>query len=208
MTITKEQRAMLDATLPESAVTQRTQAGQSLSYVQGWWVIGELNRIFPAGWSYDVETVEAVRVEEQNPKRPGETRWRVSYRARCVLRVGEVTMADVGHGHGIDRDCGAAIESAEKEAATDALKRAAKSLGWRLGLALYDKDREHVGAEVPPAPTVDAALDARVMRDWDAMPAEELRAAWPSLSADTRSQINAAKAARKAARAAEKAGVQ
>lgn len=197
MTITKEQRAMLDATLPESAVTQRTQAGQSLSYVQGWWVIGELNRIFPGGWSYDVETVEAVRVEEQNPKRPGETRWRVSYRARCVLRVGDVTMADVGHGHGIDRDCGAAIESAEKEAATDALKRAAKSLGWRLGLALYDKDREHVGADAPPTPTVDAETDARVMREWQTMSREDLRAAWPMLSADTKAQINAAKAARK-----------
>lgn len=206
MTITKEQRAMLDATLPESAVTQRTQAGQSLSYVQGWWVIGELNRIFPAGWSYDVETVEAVRVEEQNPKRPGETRWRVSYRARCVLRVGDVTMADVGHGHGIDRDCGAAIESAEKEAATDALKRAAKSLGWRLGLALYDKEREHVGADAPPAPVVDAETDARVMREWQSMSREDLRAAWPMLSADTKAQINAAKAAR-AAKAAEKAGV-
>lgn len=194
MTITEEQRKALGESLPSSAVTERTQSGQALSYVQGWWVIGEMNRIFgPGGWSYEVETHEAVRASEADPKRGGE-RWRVSYRARCILRVGDCVIADVGHGHGIDRDCGQAIESAEKEAATDALKRCAKSLGWRLGLALYDKAREHVADETTQAAT-QTASDAdvqRLIRDWDAMPEAERRAAWAALDADSKARVRAA----------------
>jgi len=191
-------RAALLEALPASAVSERTASGQTLSYVEGWWVIGELNRILgPTGWSYEVETTEAVRTEEPNPKRPGETRWRVSYRARCVLRVGDCVIADVGHGHGIDRDCGAAIESAEKEAATDALKRSAKSLGWRLGLALYDKTQEHVADEggQPEPVRAGASDEARALRDWDAMSEADKRAMWPSLSAETKAKIRAAREA-------------
>ena len=195
--IDERQRAALLEALPASAVSERTASGQTLSYVEGWWVIGQLNEIFgPCGWSYEVETHEAVRLEEPNPKRPGETRWRVSYRARCVLRVGECVIADVGHGHGIDRDCGAAIESAEKEAATDALKRSAKSLGWRLGLALYDRQREHVVDDTAQPEPVRAAVDeTRVLREWRGMSEADLRALWPSLSRETRATIRAAREA-------------
>lgn len=200
--ITKEQAAKLEEPIPASEIATRSAAGQSLSYVQGWWVIGELNRIFgPGGWSYEVETHEAVRTSEPDPKRGGE-RWRVSYRARCVLRVGDCVIADVGHGHGIDKDCGAAIESAEKEAATDALKRSAKSLGWRLGLALYDKDRQHVSHEpeepAAPEPASESEI-ARIVRDWDAMPESERRAAWAGLDAAAKARVKAARAAKGAA---------
>jgi recombination DNA repair RAD52 pathway protein len=196
MTITDEQRRMLDEDLPASAVAQRTQAGVTLSYVQGWWVIGEMNRIFPGGWSYEVDTAECYRAEE--PSERG-TRWRVTYRARCVLRVGDVVIADVGHGHGIDRQLGLAIESAEKEAATDALKRAAKSLGWRLGLALYDRTQEHVADDTAPQPQAQRASEAderRVLEAWDAMSDQEKRAVWPTLSAGTKDMLRAAKAAK------------
>ena len=194
--ITKEQQAALNADLPASAVRSRDKAGQTLSYVEGWWVIDRLNAILGIGaWSFDATDTREVYREQR-----ADGKWCVSYSARCRLSAAGVTIGDVGHGHGVDKSCGNAVESAEKEAATDALKRCARALGRSMGLALYDKTQEHVAEErpaTPPAPTVDAALDARVMRDWEAMPREELRAAWPMLSADTKAQINAAKAARK-----------
>lgn len=193
--ISDGERRMLNEPIPERAVAERRQAGQTLSYVQGWWVISELNRIFPYGWSYEVETAEACRIEEPSDKGP---RWRVTYRARCVLRVRDVVIADVGHGHGIDRYVGQAIESAEKEAATDALKRCAKSLGWRLGLALYDASREYVVDDT-------AAEQARVLERWDTMSDREKRATWATLSPEMRERI-AAKV--KAARDAKQRGPQ
>jgi recombination DNA repair RAD52 pathway protein len=192
---------MLDEDLPASAVSQRTQAGVTLSYVQGWWVISEMNRIFPGGWSYEVDTAECHRTMDGESSERG-TRWRVTYRARCVLRVGDVVIADVGHGHGIDRQLGLAIESAEKEAATDALKRCAKSLGWRLGLALYDRTQEHVADDTAPQQsqqrpqTQSEADERRVLEAWDEMSEAEKRAVWPTLSAGTKDMLRAARAAK------------
>lgn len=192
--ITKEQAALLNADLPASAVRSRDKAGQTLSYVEGWWVIDRLNSILGIGsWSFDATDTREVYREQR-----ADGKWCVSYSARCRLLAGGVTIGDVGHGHGVDKSCGNAVESAEKEAATDALKRCVRALGRSMGLALYDKTQEHVAEEAPPPPAVDRALDARVLRDWEAMPRDELRAAWPTLSAETKAKINAAKAARKA----------
>ena len=196
MTITDEQRKALAEPLPRSEVMTRDGGGgKQLSYVAGWWVIAQMNAIFgSAGWSYDAsDTRETVRIQ-----RP-DGRWEIAYSARCRLVVGGCTIADVGHGNGLDKVCGNAIEKAEKEAATDALKRCAKSLGHRLGLALYDKEQEHVSDEptVPSPIMVDQAIDARVMREWQSMSEVELRSVWPFLSADTKAQIKAAMAARK-----------
>jgi recombination DNA repair RAD52 pathway protein len=202
MTISEIQRTMLNEALPRDRVAQREQAGRALSYVEGWWVIAELNRVFPSGWSYDAgDTREVAR--EQDDK----GRWRVSYSARCVLEAGGVRIVDRGHGHGIDKQAGIAVESAEKEACTDALKRCAKSLGYRLGLALYDKTQEHVADEAaePQAPAHTASQEARVYDDWSSgvIPADELRKLWPTLSDGLRKRINEEKARRKAAQGAQ-----
>lgn len=47
----------------------------------------------------------------------------------------------VGVGNGKPENAGDVIESAVKEAETDALKRALRSFGNTFGLALYDKDK-------------------------------------------------------------------
>lgn len=199
--ITDEQRKKLLAALPADRVAERTQAGRALSYVEGWWVIGQLNEIFgPGGWGYDVTTREVHRAEEQSEKGK---RWRVSYSARCVLTIpGCPTITDVGHGHGIDRDCGNAVESAEKEAATDALKRAAKSLGWRLGLALYDKAQEHVEeerAEPARSPTLVPRTSeqlAAIVAEWGTMSSAERAALWASMTPADKEAVKAARAAK------------
>ena len=49
-----------------------------------------------------------------------------------------------GYGSGIAKDLGDAIESALKEAETDAMKRALMTFGNPFGLALYDKTQASV----------------------------------------------------------------
>lgn len=150
---TDEIKRALNAGFPREQIATREQGGKKLSYAEGHYVIRTLNRIFGnAAWSYRCTTREVFRERMLDKTKNGEVeRWHVSYSASCELRAGDATIVDVGHGHGIDRDCGLAIESAEKEAATDALKRAAKSLGDACGLALYDKTQANVTDEAPAA---------------------------------------------------------
>lgn len=197
---TNEIRAALNAGFPREQIATREQGGKKLSYAEGHYVIRTLNRIFGnAAWSYRITTREVFRERMLDKTKSGEVeRWHVSYSASCELRAGDATIVDVGHGHGIDRDCGLAIESAEKEAATDALKRAAKSLGDACGLALYDKTQANVTDEAqdvvyPPAAEVlrkfsetKTPEDHKVAREW-------MEAAWPhEMDQDVRAKMAAA----------------
>lgn len=182
MIITAEQRAILDAPIPREHVKTRTQGGATLSYIEGWRVIAALNRAFGDGsWCYDTTDTREIAREQDDRQR-----WVVSYACRCRLtiqrRTGErlesMQICDVGHGHGVDRRLGIAIESAEKEAATDALKRAAKSLGMSVGLALYDKAQEHV-EETTPAPD---PVMTKLVAEWPTLSEPGKRAVWGTLT--------------------------
>lgn len=153
----------LDAGIPQSAVASRSQAGVTLSYLQGWYVIDKLNKIFGQGhWSYTLDKLEKVFEGKVNEKHC------VSYIATVNLSVefsdrvpdndtitgyrkNSVYFSDVGYGDGQDKNNpGKAHELAVKEAVTDGLKRCAKSLGMSLGLALYDKEQEYVYDDSEP----------------------------------------------------------
>lgn len=146
-----DQIALLEAKLDKANVRTRSQAGRSLSYIEAWQAIADSNAVFGFdGW--DWETVE-MRMVAEAPRTLGKPPntydgFGVSYvtKVRVTVRAGETTILreGVGAGHGIDRDLGQAHESAVKEAESDAFKRAVKSFGWRFGLALYDKEQEHV----------------------------------------------------------------
>lgn len=171
MNKTKEQiLADLDANIPAKAVSSRQGGGtKALSYLEGWYVIDRMNKIFgPDAWSYDVTELRCVHQGELAGKYGPQHS--ASYSATVALYVqfpgAEVSkrITDVGFGNGTDKtDPGKPHELATKEAVTDALKRCAKSLGMSLGLALYDKKQENVGDEEPapkavaqapkPAPT-------------------------------------------------------
>ena len=130
--------------LKQAAVKTRTQ-GATVSYVEGYHVSDEANRIFGhEGWTYRVDWTTKVQ-EEQDEKK----NWRVGYTAQVTATVtfGDkvVERADVGFGQGILKDKGLAHESAIKEAVTDARKRAMHTLGYTFGLALYDKAQSNVG---------------------------------------------------------------
>lgn len=152
--LTDTQKAQLDAPLNASKVKQRSQAGRSLSYIEGWWAIAEANRIFGFdGWTR--ETID-LRCVAEKPRKVGQgDGFGVTYIARVRVTVGEIVREGCGTGHGIDRDLGQAHESALKEAETDAMKRALMTFGNPFGLALYDKEQTNV--EHTPEPQQDAS---------------------------------------------------
>lgn len=148
MSFTTEQKRMLADVLDKTAVKSREQSGRKLSYIEGWHVIAEANRIF----GFDAWTSETVdiRLVAEGPRKIGKPPNQrdghgVSYVARVRVAVGDVVREGVGAGHGIDADLGLAHESAIKEAETDARKRALMTFGNPFGLALYDKAQANVG---------------------------------------------------------------
>lgn len=125
--------------------------GPKGDYLEGWHVINELNRVFGFdGWSYSIDLSRDALVEGTDSN--GNPQWQAAYTCICTLTVGRVTRQDVGFGSGFAKSVGDAIEGATKEAATDSLKRAARTFGNIFGLALYDKDRANVQA--PPPETI------------------------------------------------------
>ena len=163
MPFSDEQKVLLAAPLLSTHVKQREQSGRRLSYVEGWHAIAEANRIFGFDrWSRETLELRCV-TEGKRTMKSGEG-FGVSYIAKVRVVVDGITREGFGAGHGIDRDCGLAHESAAKEAETDAMKRALMTFGNPFGLALYDKEQASV-AEPPayqfsdnPPPGVNADL--------------------------------------------------
>lgn len=154
---TEQQKAALAAPLNSSHVKGRNQGSKTVSYIEGWHVIAEANRIFGFdAWSRQTSDLKCVSEREREigkDKAPG---WGVTYIAsvRVTVQAGElcVIREGSGTGHGIDRDLGQAHESALKEAETDAMKRALMTFGNPFGLALYDKQQTNVTDDSRPAP--------------------------------------------------------
>ncbi len=149
----EEQRAMLAAALdPAYVKTRRGPKGRTLSYVEGWRVIAEANRIFGfEGWDLTIEEVRLLR-EGEGLDGDGNKVWTTAYMAKVRVTVwaGETEVVHEGLGFGdgaapLGRP-GEAHEGALKEAETDAMKRAFRYFGSSMGLDLYDKDRDKVPA--------------------------------------------------------------
>ena len=123
----------LSADVPPEFISSR----QGLSYVTGRYVKQRLNEVFGwDGWSYTIDSFEHACPENNG-------------RAKCALSLvvftdrGLVRRAGVAQGYGSIKDDTTAdrlnqvLDFADAEAVTDALKRAAVSLGQNLGLSLY-----------------------------------------------------------------------
>ena len=133
--------------------------GKYGDYVEGWHVIAEANRIFGFdGWSretiYNTETNRDLLTLKG--KHGDYQQWRVGYVAKVRVTAGGVSREGTGFGSGMGKPeaLGEAIESAVKEAETDAMKRALMTFGNPFGLALYDKTQANVSdePEQPPKP--------------------------------------------------------
>ena len=158
--MTPEQIAMLNAPLNAAHVKKPSgRFGPKGDYLEGWHVINELNRVFGFdGWSYtiDLSRDDLREVADSN----GNPQWQAAYTCVCTLTVGQSVRQDVGFGSGFAKGIGDAIEGATKEAATDALKRCARTFGNIFGLALYDKERLNV--QDPPKPTPPTVDDGQI----------------------------------------------
>lgn len=191
--------AELNRKLDPSAI-KPAPAGKYGDYVDGYHVVSEANRIFGnGGWSYEITRLqETSRIDVK-----GGAQVRVSYLCTVKVHVGDTFKegSAVGMGSGKPDNLGDVIESAVKEAETDALKRALRTYGNTFGLALYDKSRENVGFDAPTASPgeVDAARDQ--MASLTDLPA--LAAWWKALNSHAphvaaNADVIAAKDARKA----------
>jgi DNA repair and recombination protein RAD52 len=132
--------------------------GKRGDYVEGWHVIAEANRIFGFdGWTREtVSMIETNRelldlISDRGPYQ----QWRVGYVAKVRVSAGGISREGTGFGSGMSNPTalGEAIESAVKEAETDAMKRALMTFGNPFGLALYDKSQANV-ADTPAEPSM------------------------------------------------------
>ena len=130
------------------------QGGKKLSYMGGETVIKTLNDAFGYdGWSSEVRST--TREETQKDDKG---RYHVAYVAtvRVTHRRSGAYREDCGVGDAIDRSLASASGNALKGAVTDALKRAARQFGEKLGNSLY-----HDGFNANNAPgTLKESLDA------------------------------------------------
>lgn len=148
MTFSQQQVDSLKAPLDPKHVAQREQMGMKLSYVEGWHVIAEANRIFGFdGWQRETVELREVRPPELVTNTRGKETWRVGFMCRVRVTVGNIIRDGTGYGSGAMPDLGDAYESAVKEAETDAMKRAFMTFGNPFGLALYDKTRSNVKSQ-------------------------------------------------------------
>lgn len=154
--LTDGQKAALEAPLERGLVKQRRQGGRMVDYIEGWAAIAAANRIF-GHLRWGTQVIECAPITEEIVTNQNGTKgWNIGYRAQVRVELMDESgsgsgYTDVGFGNGISYQSQYdAHEGAGKEAVTDAEKRALRHLGWQFGLALYDKEQEHVSDD--PAP--------------------------------------------------------
>jgi recombination DNA repair RAD52 pathway protein len=124
-------RTVLAQRTPREAVRYRTgPGGQKLPYVEGAWVIRQLNEAF--GWDWDFEIRDRQVIPGPDGK-PAEVV--VLGRLTCRLPDGRVVVKEDFGSEAFK--AGVQAGDVFKSAATDALKRCARALG--VGLDLYER---------------------------------------------------------------------
>jgi DNA repair and recombination protein RAD52 len=123
----------------------RKQAGQNLTYIEGWYVIEKANEIFGVGkWERRFTGGDIIEVNKEAKEVNGRKRFDIAVTCQYMVRVefGDTSVSheDIGYGSGNSYNSfGDAYESAVKEAVTDALKRCLRSFGNAFGNCLYNK---------------------------------------------------------------------
>ena len=115
----------------------------NLSYVEGWHVIAEANRIFGFD-AWDRRTISTACVWSGQSGQIHAAAY--TAKVRVSVRAGDIIIVREGSGTGEGRAStpGQAHELALKGAETDATKRALATFGNSFGLALYDREQAGV----------------------------------------------------------------
>jgi hypothetical protein len=136
MGFSDRQTRALSRCVPAQHVRSRVRDGKELSYVEGWYVLAQANRIFGFdGW--DRETVETKCIMGREAR--GSSTAVYLARVRITVRTSEGVIVRDGHGTGeaTGQSVGEVHDRALKAAETDATKRALATFGKAFGLALY-----------------------------------------------------------------------
>lgn len=152
MGFTDAQIKQLEAGLDPNAISERKQGGIKLSYLEGYYVIEQANKIFGFdNWGYTVQRLSVESEEDATigvKKKPG---YLISAIAVVEVHVNAgdkfITRQDVGFGSASRTTKADCYEMAYKEAVTDALKRSLRSFGNQFGNCLYDKEQKGVASE-------------------------------------------------------------
>lgn len=155
--LTDGQYEELNKKLSPDVVSERKQGRFKVSYVEGHYCIRQANEIFGfENWTR--QTLNMTCICDRDYESKDRKGWLVGYIAhvQITLYLPDVeprVTTGYGYGEGIDYNNPAqAHEAAVKEAETDGMKRALIKFGDQFGLALYDKDKQHVGRDTPNAP--------------------------------------------------------
>lgn len=111
--------------------------GVSLTYLPGYQAIRNSNEVFgPDGWACEIKTIESTEKMEM----VGNKKEYLCI-SKCIMKVYALGTfhEDIGHGNARMPNPEMAREKSEKEAVSDARKRALKNFGEYLGNSLYDK---------------------------------------------------------------------
>lgn len=157
MSFNQDQVRKLRAKLRPQHVRTREADGITLSYLEGWHVVAEANRIFGfEGWDRETISSECVWSKQVNG------RYCAAYvtRIRIRVRAGEAVIVREGSGAGESNAAspGQAHEFAAKAAETDATKRALMTFGNAFGLSLYGGSND---PRVKATPLTPAGLEPR-----------------------------------------------
>src|SRR6478609_5265227 len=135
-------------------VRTREANGRELSYIEGWYVISEANRIFGFD-AWNRETIESRCVLARENR--GSFLVIYTARVRISVRADGTIVIREGHGTGEGRSAspGEVHDTALKSAETDATKRALATFGKPFGQALY---RSGSPISAPPVTTIETGI--------------------------------------------------
>jgi DNA recombination protein Rad52 len=140
MGFSAKQLQALRRSLNSRHIRTREANGRELSYIEGWYVISEANRIFGFdGWNRESVDSRCVLARENR----GAFLAVYVAKVRITVQADGATIVRDGHGSGEGRGTspGDVHDIALKAAETDATKRALATFGKPFGLELYRKDK-------------------------------------------------------------------
>ena len=150
MGFSAKQLTALRRDLNARQVRTRQANGREFSYLEGWYVISEANRIFGFdGWSRETLETRCVLARENR----GNFLAIYIARVRITVHAHGAAVVREGHGSGEGRGTspGETHDTAVKAAETDATKRALATFGKPFGLELYRNGRATAAEKPSPA---------------------------------------------------------
>ena len=174
MGFSQRQVAALRRNVDQRHIRTRQANGRELSYLEGWYVIAQANRIFGFdGWSRETLESKCVLARENR----GYFTAVYTAKVRLSVQANGTTVIREGHGTGEGRGeyPGEVHDTALKAAETDATKRALATFGRPFGLELYRGGQAQRPAHAPVQSTEQVRRAAASVHAYEATRGRALR---------------------------------